>query len=251
MTATTIDEVIEQLNEIVMNAEQNSGRAGYFAALYKRVTVAVADKIKAGYFDDNARMEKLDVLFANRYLDAYHCYTNKQNCTASWKLAFDTTKKWPPLVVLHLLAGMNAHISLDLGIAAATIAPGNTINDLHNDFCKINVILNELVDEVKAELFEMWPPSKFLIQLNTGKLENTLASFSMTIARDAAWQVALDYAPLQSIIAQQNYIALRDNDVMAFGKKLMYPGLWLGCLFMVFKIFEFRSISSKVKMLSK
>jgi hypothetical protein len=251
MNATTIKEVIEQLNVIVINAEQNSRREGYFAALYKRVTVAVADKIKAGYFDDNARMEKLDVIFANRYLDAYHFYTNQQNCTSSWKLAFDATQKWPPLVMLHLLVGMNAHISLDLGIAAATVAPGNAINDLHNDFCKINVILNELVDEVKAELFEMWPPSKLLIQLNTGKLENKLASFSMTIARDAAWQVALDYAPLQSIAAQQHYIALRDKDVMTFGRKLLYPGIMLGCLLIVFKIFEFGSITRKVKMLSK
>jgi hypothetical protein len=193
----------------------------------------------------------LDVLFANRYLAAYQFNANKQDCTESWKLAFAATQKWPPMVILHLLAGMNAHISLDLGIAAASVAPGNDINDLHNDFCKINVVLSELIEEVKAELFEMWPPSKLLIQLKTNKLENKLASFSMTIARDAAWQVAIDYAPLLSIVDQQNYIAERDKNVMAFGRKLLYPGLLLSSLFFVFKIFEFGSISSKIKMLSK
>ncbi len=71
MPANSISEVIDQLNQIIILARQNSDRAGYFAALYKKVTMAVSDRIKENYFDDNERMEKLDVVFANRYLDAW------------------------------------------------------------------------------------------------------------------------------------------------------------------------------------
>ena len=48
----------------------------------------MSDKIKLGYFDDNARMEKLDVVFANHYLQAYQNYKveNHAAIAGSWLL---------------------------------------------------------------------------------------------------------------------------------------------------------------------
>ena len=249
MPATTIAKVIEQLDEIVKQSEQNSDRAGYFAALYKKVTVAVSNKINEKFFDDNARMEKLDVVFANRYLDAYQQYKSGLPCSAVWQLAFDTTRTWKPMVIDHLIAGMNAHIGLDLGIAAATIAPGNLINGVQEDFNKINEVLNGLVNDVKTDLFAMWPLSKFISKLHADKLEDAIAGFSMTIARDAAWQVALAYAPLDTAAAGELYITERDKKVAAFGKKLLYSGIFLRTLRYIFRLFEFGSIPKKIKRL--
>lgn len=251
MTATTITEVIEQLNEIVLHSLTNNDRAGYFAALYKRVTIAVSDKIKEGYFDDNARMEKLDVVFANFYLDAYKNYKAGQPCSASWKLAFDSTLLWKPMVIQHLLAGMNAHIGLDLGIAAATVSPGESVNSIQNDFNKINEILNQLVNEIKTELYDMWPLSKILSNLNTGKLENEIAGFSMGLARDAAWQVSIDYAPLVTAEDKNRFITERDKKVASFGDQLIFiQSVWLRILQGIARVFEFGSISSKIKKLA-
>ena len=251
MQANNISGVIEQLNEIVVWSAANSDRAGYFAALYKRVTVAVANKIKEGYFDDNERMEKLDIVFASRYLEAYENYRKGKPCSACWQLAFDTTKSWRPMVIQHLLAGMSAHISLDLGIAAAAVSPGAAINGIHNDFNKINIILNELVDEIKTDLFAIWPLSKFIVRLNTGAIENEMAGFSMAIARDAAWQEAIDYAPLDTIAGQELFITERDKAVTAFGNKFLYPGLWLQTVMGIFRVFEFGTVSSKISRLNR
>ena len=52
MIATTITEVIDQLTSIIARASAENNRSGYFAALYRKVTIAVYDKIKAGYFDE-------------------------------------------------------------------------------------------------------------------------------------------------------------------------------------------------------
>lgn len=249
MPATTIAAVIEELNSIVMTATAAQDRAGYFACLYKKVTVAVAQKIKQGYFDDNERMERLDVVFANRYLQAYENYKNNKPCTASWQLAFDTGNNWRPMVMHHLLAGMNAHIGLDLGIAAATVAPGAAIESLHNDFNKINIILCDMITEVKTSLYSMWPLSKLISKLNMGKLENDIAGFSMTIARDAAWQVALDYAACNNPAAQQQYLLERDNSVTGFGKQILYPGKLVQTVTGIFRLFEFGTVPGKIKML--
>lgn len=249
MPANSISEVITQLDEIVKLSIHNSDRAGYFAALYKKVTIAVSDKINEKYFDDNARTEKLDVVFANRYLDAYQQYKSGLPCTASWQIAFDATRTWKPMVIDHLIAGMNAHIGLDLGIAAATVAPGNLINGVHEDFDKINTVLNELMNDVKTDLYAMWPLSKLISKLNADKLENVIAGFSMTIARDAAWKVALAYAQLDTDKAKELYITERDKKVAVFGKKLLYSGIFLRTVRYIFRLFEFGSIPEKIKRL--
>lgn len=250
MAATTIAEVITRLDEIVKTAQLEGSRTGYFAALYKKVTVAVAEKIRQNGFEDNARMERLDVVFANRYLDAFEQYKNGLPCSASWQLAFEAAKSRRYMVIEHLVAGMNAHIGLDLGIAAATVAPGSQVNGLQSDFNKINDVLNGLVEEVKADLYAIWPLSKYITKLNTGKLENAVAGFSMITARDAAWKTALAYAPLETDADRQAYITGRDAKVAAFGKKILYPGFLLRSLRFLFRLFEFGSVAGKIKRLN-
>lgn len=246
----TIQEVIQQLEQIVKDCENKDSRQGYFAALYLRVTKEVSRRINEKYFDDNPRMEQLDVEFANRYLIAYYQNQQQQQCTTSWQVAFDSCKKWKPLVMQHLLVGMNAHIGLDLGIAAATICPGDSIQTLHNDFNKINTVLAELVNTVENELSDMWPLLKPIDWL-AGKLDEKIAVFSMSIARDAAWNLALQYAPLQQKAQQKIFIQLRDARVAAFGNKIMKPGFLLSNYITLFRTLERGTIEKKIKILNK
>jgi hypothetical protein len=227
MPATTINQIIVRLEDIYTDSVRTKSRMGYFTALYLRVTKAVRDKINEGnYFEDNARMEQLDVVFANRYIDAYEAYHKGEACSECWKVAFDATKKWNPIVLQHLFVGMNAHISLDLGIAAATVSPGSEINALHNDFNKINELLNGLVGTVQNELAQIWRPMKWIDKL-MGKTDEAIAQFAMGIARDAAWEVALEYAPLTTAEEKEEFIAKRDKEVAGFGRKLIYLKSWL------------------------
>lgn len=246
--ASTIDEVINRLDAIIVNSITTKNRAGYFAALYRRVTAAVKDKITEGYFDDNSRMEKLDVVFANRYLEAHHAWTNNQPCTESWRLAFETCERWRPLVIQHLFVGMNAHIGLDLGIAAATVQPTD-IETLHTDFNKINAILNELTDVVQDELSEIFKPLKWLDKLAGGEDEK-IAGFAMGIARDAAWEVAVDFSRLPDH-EHEAYIIKRDVEVYKFGQKIVSPGVWINTLTVFFRLLEKGDIAWKIDVLNQ
>jgi hypothetical protein len=246
---TSIGEIITHLELIVEESVHRGEREGYFASLYLRVTREIKNKINAHFFDDNARMEQLDVAFANRYLTAYCHYKNHKACSASWRLSFDACRQWPPLVLQHLLLGMNAHISLDLGIAAATICPGESIDCLHHDFNKINLILAGLVDTVRNEITEVWPVLKPINAL-AGSLEEEIANFSMDIARDAAWQVAQHYATFNTDVQKENFITLRDREVAAFGQKLASPGVMLSSLILALRAFEQGSVKRKIEVLS-
>jgi len=244
----TIDEVIDQLTEILTWSKENGNRLGYFPALYNRVTMEVKKKIDQDYFDDNDRMEQLDVIFANRYIEAFNEYRNNNICTQSWQLAFDTTKLWHPLVLQHLLLGMNAHISLDLGIAAATVTDGKNIDSLRDDFMKINEVLGALVDNVQDQLSRMWPLLK-PIDWIAGQLDEKLSKFAMSIARDAAWQVALDFSKLKTDKEKLRYIHYRDGRVAAFGNKLAYPGLTLSLVIRLMRFLELGSVPKKLNIL--
>src|SRR5687768_12658552 len=137
MPAQTIDEVLAQLDEVIRRARQESDRLGYFATLYRNVTLKVKEGITAGLFEDGNRMERLDVTFANRYLAALDSFRCGQQSSKCWRTAFDTAATWPPIVLQHLLLGMNAHINFDLGIAAQEVAPGQALPSLRKDFDQI------------------------------------------------------------------------------------------------------------------
>lgn len=80
-SAKTIDEETGQLTAIVEWAKKNESRAGYFAALYRKVTIQVKQRIEDDFFDDGSRMERLDVIFANCYIHACHQYQTGQTPT--------------------------------------------------------------------------------------------------------------------------------------------------------------------------
>ena len=218
----SIDQVIERLNGILDEALRRGGRIGYFTALYERVTTNVRRALVAeNGFQDNVRMERLDVIFANRYLQAWSRYTQGQSPTQSWRLAFDLLNDPSPLVIQHLLLGMNAHINLDLGIAAAMIAPTPAeLTLLWPDFKKINEILARLVGVVEVELGQI-SPRLSRVEEFAPRQEGKLFAFGIDAARDLAWALAGEL--VQAERTQWEAIISRRDATAALAGKALYP----------------------------
>ena len=245
--ASTIDEVISELQKIIDDCKQREDRLGYFPALYQIVTIKVKEGCENGFFENPKRMEALDVLFANRYLEAFIQYQKGEKPTEVWEICFNATKNFWPTVLQHLMVAMNAHINLDLGIAAGIIAPGNEINSLHADFNKINVVLNSLIDGTEEQLAKIWKPFG-LINKWMGNKDTKLAIFSMKIARAEAWKVALKAAACQGE-ALKAYIAERDQEMTWLASKLVNPGLIPNLLLYPIRLTEQGTTSRKIEML--
>lgn len=244
----TIDDVLNKLDQIIDYCIAEKSSLGYFPALYRKVTQSVKDHIAQGYFENNARMERLDVVFANRYIHAYDQFMIKEPCTGAWELAFESRNN-PKLIVLqHLFLGMNAHINLDLGIAAAQVSEGEDIQSLKGDFFKINEVLSSLVNQVQSELSAIWPFMK-VIDWVSGNLDEELSDFSMNIARDGAWQVAKDLSILPKD-QQQAYIDKLDNRVVRFGKGISHPGLLLGMIVSIVSWGQSKDIAKNIEILN-
>jgi len=186
---TTIDEVLAQLEGVIDSSIESNSRMGYFAALYYKVTCKVKEGIMNNEFENGTRMEKFDVIFANRYLNAVTQWNTKIEPSGPWLVAFQATNKISPLVIQHLLLAMNAHINLDLGIAAVELAKtGYDIQTLRKDFMSINNIIGTLALEVTTQINKVSPLlSLFGLHASNNAL---LIQFSIENARDGSWNFA-------------------------------------------------------------
>jgi hypothetical protein len=245
--AKTIEGVIDQLTFIIDWSKAQNSRIGYFAALYRKVTIQVKQGIIDGFFDDGPRMERLDIIFANRYIQACHASLTGQTPTQSWEHAFSVTSRWRPIALQHLLMGMNAHINLDLGIAAAETVLPEQLPSLKSDFGRINDVLARLVDQVQNELAEIWPPLAILSRF-LGSVDNAIVNFSMGKARDAAWAFAEELAPLTAE-ARSASIAHQDASVAEFSEVILHPGVRLSMVLVMIRLGERGTIREHIGIL--
>jgi len=235
----TIEDVLIRMDKIVAECKAQQSRIGYFAILYRQVTRRVRDGILAGEFEDNPRMEVLDVLFAKRFIDAYELWKSGSKPTESWRLAFEASKSSGNLVLQQLFLGINAHINLDLGIAASETMQGKALAGIQGDFNKINAVLAELVDGVKTNISTVSPIFGWLIPLAKGK-DEMLLNFSIQLARDGAWKYAGEY----HADPDKNFqIQDRDRNISKLAQKLINPGKLLAFIIKIVAFAEWKSVS--------
>jgi hypothetical protein len=189
--AKNIDDVLRNVDQIIgwsINAESH---LGYFAVVYKRVTLAIREAINDGVFDDGHRMEELDVVFAQRYFNALNAYFyphTHQGSTLPWEVAFVGDQDHQAIILQHLMSAFNAHISFDLGMACFTIAP-HSLNTIENDFNRVNAVLCSQIPGVVDVLQRLSPELRWtrrLIPDELGVLDRVLMDL-----RKGAWLFAI------------------------------------------------------------
>jgi hypothetical protein len=246
MPATNIDEVLAQLESIIAESIQTNNRMGYFAALYYKVTASVKEGIAKGQFENGPRMEQFDVLFAGRYLDAFNAWKNNQPLTSSWQVAFDAAKNSSFLVLQHLLLGMNAHINLDLGIAAVTVS-GGQLDDVQTDFDSINTIISSLTYQVLNDIDRV-SPLLSLLGLHAGNQTSILIQFSIDNARDGAWCFAEELVTKQGADVDA-CIAKRDQTIKQLAQQLIQNKGVIRFTIWLIHLFEWKKPGKIIKML--
>ncbi|HJZ68216.1 MAG TPA: DUF5995 family protein [Blastocatellia bacterium] len=226
--ARTIQEVIARLDDIIARSIREQSRLGYFAALYRKVTIRVKEGIAEGRFENGPRMERLDVTFANRYLEALDqlrragpVQSSDFSLPSCWLVAFKAAAAWRPIILQQLLLGTNAHVNFDLGIAAAEIAPGDELPSLRHDFDEINNILASLVGQVESEIDKVSPWIKFLDHIDP-KADVAIVNFSLDKARASAWDLATKLAPLSPSLWKP-HLEIRDLEAAALAELIWHP----------------------------
>lgn len=247
MPVRDIADVIERLNEIIAQTKTSGSRMGYFAALYKRMTVAVQSGIDANQFEDGQRMSRLDVCFAQRYFDAYDAYHADSACSSAWQCAFDYCKDDALTVIQHLVLGVNTHINLDLAIAAAEVSKDSNIDTLAYDFNKINDVIASLVDDVQECLCHVWFPMRMLTKIANNR-QMAVLNFSIDKARTASWSNALLLWGMDEA-QRKMYVQQMDATVCKLAKGIRSPGMMMGLLLKGIRLTEYDDAARTIRLI--
>ena len=190
--STSLEATIGRLDRIIEDACTERSRLGIFPAMYRSVTIAVLNAIRSGgFFDDDEGVEHLTVVFADLYFDAYDRYRAGEESPRSWDKTFRVAESSETVMILqHLLLGMNAHINLDLGLAAYK-ARGQHLETVAGDFVRINEILFHVLDDLQGGLGEVSPRMAMLDRIG-GQWDERLMRVGLRSCRDLAWSFACE-----------------------------------------------------------
>ena len=196
----TFDGCAAAFASVIERSRRERDRVGVFACLYEAVTRAVRGRCLDGTFTRADRMESFVASFAERYFVAHETWRSGGSPTRSWSIAFDAATRWRPVVLQHLLLGMNAHINLDLGVTTARLAGHpDRLPGLRADFDAVNDVLASMADLSQDELAAASPWFGLVDHLGA-RHDEALICFSLRRARDQAWALA------------QRLVALRPDD---------------------------------------
>lgn len=250
MPSPTLAEVIIQLRGIVENCTAKNSRNGLFAYVYYRTTLAIEEAIANKVFEDNARMERFDIAFAQLYLKAYAQATSGQKASKAWQAAFEA-ETMPLTILQHILLGMNAHINLDLGVAASQIMEGQEIAALEKDFFLVNTILAGIVKELQQRIGKV-SPLLFLLDWIGGRKDEQLINFSMAKARAYAWRLSKELAATSTQPAQQQRMSAADDMAYLLARGIIRPpGRWLAFGLQLISRMEEKNIGQAIQAMGR
>ncbi len=195
----TVAEVIERLT--VMKEATAAGGTDpgsgihWFSRLYLVITQNVQDKITGErFFADNEFLTALDVAFANRYLDAVRAQVGGEHPPEVWRMLFTVPDDGEIIPVQLAMAGVNAHINLDLAFAVVNACRALGRKEIDDggqkaDYDKVNAIFAEEMNDLLHQLARGYAtPTQ--VQLARQSLLERLANEIVVLARRMAWENA-------------------------------------------------------------
>jgi hypothetical protein len=195
-----IGPVVERMREIEASLVAGDGVAR-FNHLYLAVTLAVRERVATPEFEDPAFVAQLDVVFAGRYFAAIAADRAGGQPSSAWRPLFEARGRTDVAAIQFALAGMNAHINFDFCQALDEVArdSGRPLRDdspQHRDFERVNTLLAAVEAQVKGE-YDTGLVG--VADAALGRINDVVASWSITRARDAAWTHAQTLAELSRI----------------------------------------------------
>jgi hypothetical protein len=224
-TPQSINDVLQILHTIDSTCVDADGLK-WFNWLYLQVTEAVQTRVAAAGFADPAWLAQLDVQFAPLYFSALKSSLSGQPTSTCWQIVFNSRNQAAIARIQFALAGINAHINHDLAQAiVATCQVTRTTPDHsgahYADYTAVNSTLDALIESAKGTL-NVRLPGDALPPIS--HLEDTIAAWNVSAARESAWQNAEHLWQLRALpLLAASFMDTLDGFTTVIGKALLVP----------------------------
>ena len=223
----------ETADELRSIAQSCADAAGYFPAMYSRVTNQIADSIGVHAFVAGDRMDAFATEFASRYTRAWRQEVPRPRC---WQASWDVADDGNLLIVQHLLLGINAHVNYDLPQAAAAAArETGDLASVRKDFDTVNDVLASVSVGVLDDLDRLSQWTSMAAAVGGGRAFN----FSLRAARAQAWGAAERLYSLDEH-QQRAYLAELDELVSVLAYLITRPPIPVAVFAFVARFLEQR-----------
>ena len=221
----SIADVLQTMQAIEATCIDGDGLK-WFNWLYLLVTQAVEARVASGGFTGPAWLAQLDVQFARLYFGAIDSALSGEPAPGCWEALFLRRKQASIARIQFALAGINAHINHDLPLAIVATCQAASTTPLHGsvqyvDYTALNTTLDSLIESAERTLHvrllgDALPP--------VSHLEDTIAAWSVSAAREAAWSNAelLWYLRAEPSLSA-NFMRTLDGFTTVASKSLLVP----------------------------
>jgi hypothetical protein len=198
----------------------------WFNSLYAEVTQAIETRVAGAGFSDPTWISELDAQFAKLYFNALYAGLTGAPCPGSWQALFACRADTRIARIQFALAGVNAHINHDLPEAlvatcGATATPPLHVSIQYRDYTAVNMTLDGIIETAKKALYVRLLGDPLPV---VSHLEDTIAAWSMSAARESAWNNAEILWHLQSTpVLASSFLDNLDGLTTVAGKALLVP----------------------------
>jgi Family of unknown function (DUF5995) len=201
---------------------------GVFTRVYLRVTELVADQLTGHVFHDPGFLARLDVVFAELFLDAVDraAAGGPGAVAGAWRPLFEARGRDDLLPLQFVVAGMNAHINRDLAVALAATAAERGLrlvdaSPQHQDFRAVDGVLAVALGQVKQGVV-----TGLLAKADAalGEADDRVASWDIAKAREVAWVSGCTLSALRELpLLARSQVRALDRLVGLAGRGLLVP----------------------------
>ena len=222
----SIPEVLDRLEAIQNFAEATQALGKHdgvacFNYLYHVITGRVQENVGTGFFQDDEFLTRLDVAFANRYLDALRGDAKKAgNVPRPWKVLFEKRSDDGVTPLQFAVAGVNAHINFDLACAVVDACeelgrePDSGAQE--DAYERVNDIFAQEMERLRQHFedrLQLWVDENVLCHV-----DDIIGNWSVQAARAHAWKLAELLWRLRTVdVAEDFVLQVQDRTVGALG----------------------------------
>ncbi|HEX2300798.1 MAG TPA: DUF5995 family protein [Pseudonocardiaceae bacterium] len=189
----SVPEVVARLDVIFELAKtsprgEDDGIAA-FTSLYRTITANVLRWLQEGKFADSEYLARLDIEFAERYLQALRSYAFDRAATPlCWRVLFDnrSVRRISPLH--YAAAGVNAHINFDLAFATISTCIGLGVEFGAGEQYEAYLGVNDIFAANTLELRDRFEAEYDPAQVDA--VEKLFDDLAIVAGREIAWKEA-------------------------------------------------------------